>query len=203
MDERFARLECWTRERYPTFANVTHRWSGQVLEPVDFMPFSGCNLGESNIYIHTGDSGQGITNGVAGSLTILPLIIGEDSRYAPLFEPGRRSAISTAAMAEFVRGQAADVMHLAEHLGPGELSSEDELAPGEGGLLRSGLSILAVYKAENGSIARRSASCSHMGCVVHWNSFEKCWDCPCHGSQFAPDGQVLNGPAVAPLAAAE
>lgn len=48
---------------------------------------------------------------------------------------------------------------------------------------------------------RRSAACTHMGCIMHWNPFEKCRDCPCHGSHFAPDGQVLNGPALSPLAA--
>ena len=65
--------------------------------------------------------------------------------------------------------------------------------------MRQGAIKLACYKANDGTITRRSATCTHMGCIVHWNTFEKCWDCPCHGSQFAPDGQVLNGPAVKPL----
>lgn len=59
------------------------------------MPFSGRNPGSRNVYIHTGNSGQGITNGVAGSLTILPLVIGEDSRYAGVLNPGRKSLTST------------------------------------------------------------------------------------------------------------
>jgi glycine/D-amino acid oxidase-like deaminating enzyme/nitrite reductase/ring-hydroxylating ferredoxin subunit len=203
MEERLDELEDWTRARYPSFTAAEYRWSGQVLEPIDFMPFSGRNPGNTNIYIHTGDSGQGITNGVAGSLTILPLIIGEDSRYAPVLDPSRKSATSTASIGEFVRGQAGVVKNYAEYIGPGDVQSEDELQPGEGALIRSGLAQVATYKAEDGSIIRRSAVCTHMGCLVHWNDFEKCWDCPCHGSQFAPDGQVLNGPAVKPLAAVE
>lgn len=203
MDERLARLEEWTREHYPDFSAAEYRWSGQVLEPIDFMPFSGRNPGNSNVYIHTGDSGQGITNGVAGSLTILPLIIGEDSRYAPLLDPGRTSMKSGEAIGGFVRGQVGAVKNLVQHIGPGEISSVDDLKPGDGGILREGMSKIAAYKAEDGTVIRRSASCTHLGCVVHWNEFEKCWDCPCHGSQFAPDGQVLNGPAVKPLAAAE
>jgi glycine/D-amino acid oxidase-like deaminating enzyme/nitrite reductase/ring-hydroxylating ferredoxin subunit len=202
-DERLDDLENWTRERYPSFTTSEYRWSGQVLEPIDFMPFSGRNPGNKNIYIHTGDSGQGITNGVAGSLTIMPLIIGEDSRYAPVFDPSRKSATSTSSIGEFVRGQAGVVKNFAEYVGPGDVKSEDDLQPGEGALIRSGLSQVATYKAEDGTIIRRSASCTHMGCLVHWNGFEKCWDCPCHGSQFAPDGQVLNGPAVKPLAEVE
>jgi glycine/D-amino acid oxidase-like deaminating enzyme/nitrite reductase/ring-hydroxylating ferredoxin subunit len=203
MAERFSRLADWTRKRYPDFSKVDYRWSGQVMEPVDFMPFSGRNPGNRNIYIHTGDSGQGITNGVAGSLTILPLIIGEDSRYAPLFDPGRKPFGSTASIGEFVRGQAGAAKNLAEHLGPGELSSVDELKPGEGGIIRRGLHKVAAWRGEDGKVVERSATCTHLGCIVHWNGFEKCWDCPCHGSQFAPNGEVLNGPAVTPLAALE
>jgi hypothetical protein len=202
-DERLDDLEQWTRERYPSFTTAEYRWSGQVLEPIDFMPFSGRNPGNANIYIHTGDSGQGITNGVAGSLTIMPLIIGEDSRYAPVLDPSRKSAASTSSIGEFVRGQAGVVKNFAEYVGPGDVKSVDELQPGEGALIRSGLSQIATYKAEDGTVMRRSAVCTHMGCLVHWNGFEKCWDCPCHGSQFAPDGQVLNGPAVKPLAEVE
>jgi hypothetical protein len=76
----------------------------------------------------------------------------------------------------------------------------DEIEPGEGAIVRRGLAKHAVYRAENGSLVELSATCTHVGCIVHWNSFEKCWDCPCHGSQFQPDGSVLNAPAVSPLA---
>ena len=203
MDERLARLEAWTRARYPSFTGAQYRWSGQVMETIDFMPFSGRNPGNKNIYIHTGDSGQGITNGVAGSLTIMPLIIGEDSRYAPVLDPGRKSLTSTASLSELVREHAGSAKNYVEHITAGEISSADELAPGEGGLMRKGLSKIAVYKDEKGAVTQRSAVCTHLGCIVHWNTFEKCWDCPCHGSQFAPDGQVLNGPAAKPLAEVE
>ena len=197
---RFARLAEWTRKRYPGFGEVEHSWSGQVLEPVDFLPFSGSNPGSRNVYVHTGDSGQGITNGVAGSLTLLPLIIGSHSRYAPLFEPGRISATSTASVGEFVRGQLGAIKNLAQHLGPGELDSTDQLKPGDGGIIRRGLHKVAAFRDLDGALIERSAVCTHLGCIVHWNSFERCWDCPCHGSQFSPDGAVLNGPAVRPLA---
>jgi hypothetical protein len=203
MDKRLDDLESWTREHYPSFTRADYRWSGQVLEPMDFMPFSGRNPGNKNIYIHTGDSGQGITNGVAGSLTIMPLIIGEDSRYAPVLDPGRKSFTSTSSIGEFVREQAGSAKNYMEHITGGEIASADELAPGEGGLMRKGLHKIAVYRDEDGSVTQRSAVCTHLGCIVHWNNFEKCWDCPCHGSQFAPDGQVLNGPAAKPLAEVE
>lgn len=103
MDARFAALEDWSRRRYPTLGTIDYRWSGQVLEPIEFMPFTGRNPGDRHIYIHSGDSGQGITNGVAASLTLLPLIIGEDSLFAPLFEPSRKSLTSRPSLGEFVK----------------------------------------------------------------------------------------------------
>jgi nitrite reductase/ring-hydroxylating ferredoxin subunit len=199
MDARIGALAEWTRRRYPDFGKVEHSWSGQVLETIDFMPFSGRNPGNENIYVHTGDSGQGITHGVAGALTIAPLILGQNSRFAEVLDPGRKSLASVPSLKEFAEGQAGVVKNLSEHLGPGEIGSADDLAPGEGGILRDGLSKLAVYKDLDGGVTRRSAVCTHVGCVVHWNPFEKCWDCPCHGSQFAPGGEVLNGPALSSL----
>ncbi len=199
MDARIGALAEWTRRRYPGFGKVEFSWSGQVMEPIDFMPFSGRNPGEENVFVHTGDSGQGITNGVAGALTIAPLILGQDSRFAEIFDPGRKSLTSVPSLAEFAEGQAGVLKNMAEHLGPGEIASANDLAPGQGGILRRGARKVAVYRDGDGTVSERSAVCTHAGCVVHWNDFEKCWDCPCHGSQFAPHGEVLNGPAVRPL----
>lgn len=199
MAERLARLADWTRRRYPGFERTDYSWSGQVLEPIDFMPWSGRNPGNRNVYIHTGDSGQGMTNGVAGSLVIATLIRGGASAWAGLLDPARKGT-AAASIGEFVKGQIGAVRNLAEHLGPGELGSVDELKPGEGGIIRRGLTKVAAWRDENGVVVERNASCTHLGCIVHWNSFERCWDCPCHGSQFAPDGEVLNGPALVPLA---
>jgi glycine/D-amino acid oxidase-like deaminating enzyme/nitrite reductase/ring-hydroxylating ferredoxin subunit len=199
MAERIARLADWTRRRYPSFGRADYSWSGQVMEPIDFLPYSGRNPGNRNIYLHTGDSGQGITNGVAGALNIAALILGRETPWAEVLDPARKSSTAATAIGEFVRGQAGAVKNLAEHLGPGEIASLDELAPGAGAIIRRGLHKIAAYRDRDGRVTERSAACTHLGCIVHWNGFEQCWDCPCHGSQFAPDGQVLNGPAVKPL----
>jgi Rieske Fe-S protein len=91
------------------------------------------------------------------------------------------------------------VKNFAEYLAPGELKSFDELKPGKGAIIRDGLSKIAAYRDENGVLYQRSAKCTHVGCHVHWNSLERCWDCPCHGSHFAIDGTALNAPAITPL----
>jgi glycine/D-amino acid oxidase-like deaminating enzyme/nitrite reductase/ring-hydroxylating ferredoxin subunit len=198
MDERFAHLEAWTREHYPSFRDAEYRWSGQVMEPVDFLPYTGLNPGNLRTYVHTGDSGQGMTNGVAGSLNFIALLAGDKARFADLFDPGRKPA-SGIALKEFATEQAEVVGNLAEYLMPGEVASADEIQPGEGAIVRRGLKKIAAYRDESGQLIERSAVCTHVGCIIHWNGLEKCWDCPCHGSQFAIDGSVLNGPAVHPL----
>ncbi len=94
------------------------------------------------------------------------------------------------------------VRNFAERMGGSDVSSVDEVRPGQGALIRSGLSHLAVARDEDGTLHVCSATCTHAGCLVHWNGVERCWECPCHGSHFAPDGTVLHGPATAPLEAA-
>lgn len=167
------------------------------------MPFTGLNPGSNRSIFTPALRGQGITNGVAANLTLSPLIIGEDSRYAPLLEPSRKSLTSRPSLGRFIQGQIGELESLAEYATPDELSSVEDLAPGDGGTLREGLAKIAVYKDEQRAVHRRFASCRHMGCIVHWNSLEKCWDCPCHASHFAPEGSVLNGPAVTALANAD
>jgi Rieske Fe-S protein len=200
MEQRFERLQAWTREHFPSFQKPEYRWSGQVMEPADCMPYSGRD-GSDRVYVHTGDSGTGMTNGVAGALNFIALYRNEKAHFAELFNPHRKPA-SSYALTEYVKGQGPVVANLAEYVETGEVSSIDEIKPGEGAILRHGLAKHAVYRSEDGAITELSAACTHVGCIVHWNSFEKCWDCPCHGSQFQPDGTVLNAPAISPLAKA-
>jgi glycine/D-amino acid oxidase-like deaminating enzyme/nitrite reductase/ring-hydroxylating ferredoxin subunit len=198
MEQRFSKLEDWARQRFPQLGKVEHRWSGQVMEPVDFLPYSGRD-GPDNVYIHSGDSGQGMTNGVAGALNFIALYRNDKARFAELFAPGRKPKAGIS-LKEFASGQGPVMANLGEYLTPGEFDSIDRIKPGEGAVLRRGAAKHAVFKGEDGTITERSAVCTHVGCIVHWNSFEKCWDCPCHGSQFLPDGSVINGPAITPLA---
>lgn len=196
MGDRFARLEDWARRHYPQLQSVDYRWSGQVMEPVDYLPYTGLNHGNTRIYIHTGDSGQGLTNGVAGSMILRDLIAGLDNSWAEVTDPLR---ISLSAAGDFLKENIEAATHWAEHLTAGDVGSTNEIQPGQGAVIRDGLKKLAVFRDESGTLHTRSAACSHAGCVVHWNPFERCWDCPCHGSHFAVDGSVLNGPAIMPL----
>jgi glycine/D-amino acid oxidase-like deaminating enzyme/nitrite reductase/ring-hydroxylating ferredoxin subunit len=197
MEERFARLEAWTRDHVPALGEITHRWSGQVYEPVDYAAYIGRNPGNTNVYVATGDSGQGITHGAVAGMLIRDLVLDRDNAWAALYEPGR---VRIKAAGGFIRENLTVAQSFAEYVRPGQISAVDELAPGEGAVLGSGKNKIAACRDSDGALHVRSAVCTHLGCIVQWNSFEQCWDCPCHGSHFAMDGDVLQGPALAPLA---
>jgi glycine/D-amino acid oxidase-like deaminating enzyme/nitrite reductase/ring-hydroxylating ferredoxin subunit len=191
-EERFRRLEAWARERFPRMTQVEYRWSGQVLEPVDSLAFIGRNPGDENVYIATGDSGHGMTHGTIAGILLTDLILGRDNPWAPLYDPAR---VRLRAAGTFAQENLNVAAQYADWATGGDVSSVNDIAPGTGAVLRSGLHKLAVYRDEQGVLHERSAVCPHLGCIVNWNATERTWDCPCHGSRFDPYGQVLNGPA--------
>jgi len=128
------------------------------------------------------------------------LIIYGAGEWSEVYEPSRKPV---SAVVNFINENVTAIKNFAEYLMPAEINSAGDLKPGEGGIMRNGASKVAVCRGENGALHANSAVCTHLGCNVHWNSTEQCWDCPCHGSQFAPDGAVLAGPAIAPLPPAE
>jgi glycine/D-amino acid oxidase-like deaminating enzyme/nitrite reductase/ring-hydroxylating ferredoxin subunit len=193
---RFEGLESWIRALLPQLGNVTHRWSGQVLDTVDYAAFIGRNPGNEHVFVHTGDSGQGLTHGVLGSLLLSRLITGEPAPWADFYDPSR---VAASAAKNFIVENITAVKNFAEYVARGELKSIDELKLGRGAIIREGLRKIAAYRDHAGRVHRLSAACTHLGCHLHWNSLEQCWDCPCHGSHFAIDGTPLNGPAVAAL----
>ena len=91
-----------------------------------------------------------------------------------MLEPSRKS-FSPTSLGGFIRSQAEVVKNMAEHIGPSEVRSVDEIAPGEGAIMRRGAFKIACYKSDDGIVTQRSAICTHVGCIVHWNTFEKCW----------------------------
>jgi Rieske Fe-S protein len=168
------------------------------MEPVDSLAFIGRNpLDDDNVYIVTGDSGNGMTHGTLAGLLLGDLIAGRASPWEKLYDPARKSLKSaTSYLGENANAVKRMVKDWAKG---GEVKERDDIARGEGAIVRDGMTMLAVYRETDGSLQECSAVCTHLGCIVQWNSGEKSWDCPCHGSRFSTDGSVLNGPAAAPL----
>jgi glycine/D-amino acid oxidase-like deaminating enzyme/nitrite reductase/ring-hydroxylating ferredoxin subunit len=194
---RFRRLEEWARARFTQAGEVEHRWSGQVVEPFDGLAFIGKNPRDAdNVYIATGDSGQGMTHGAIAGMLLRDLVLGRASPWTRVYDPARKSP---RAAAEYARIQASVAAQYADWLTGGELPGIADVRPGTGAVLRRGLHKIAVYRGHDGRVTVCNATCTHLGGVVRWNSQEQSWDCPVHGSRFAPTGEVLNGPANDPL----
>ncbi len=168
-----------------------------VPEEVSALAFIGRNpMDKENVYICTGDSGQGMTHGTIASILLTDLILGRENPWATLYDPSR---ITLRAAGEYARENLNVAKKYGEWLTRGEVQSVDEIAPGDGGILRRDKTKTAVFRDGAGVVHERSAVCSHLGCIVHWNNVEKSWDCPCHGSRFDQKGDVLNGPAICGL----
>lgn len=193
----FAALEVWARRQFPIISEIVDRWSGQVQEPADCVAFIGVAPTKfPNVYVITGDSGQGLTHGSLGAQLVTDLIQGRPNSWAALYNPSRKTLTS-----DFVTENLNAVKHFSEYLTGGEVKSKEQIASGHGAIMRQGMKKVAVYRDSAGAIHRMSAACTHMGCIVHWNDVEKSWDCPCHGSRFDAEGKVVMGPAVDDLAA--
>jgi glycine/D-amino acid oxidase-like deaminating enzyme/nitrite reductase/ring-hydroxylating ferredoxin subunit len=195
-DVRFEAIEAWIRSLVPQLGKEVSRWSGQVLDTIDYCGLIGRNPGNERVYVACGDSGQGMTHGALAGLLIKDLILTGKSPWQAVYDPDRKPP---SGIVNYINENVTAIKNFAEYLMPSEIDSVDALKPGEGGIIRDGTSKVAACRDRAGKLHLCSAVCTHLGCHVHWNSTEQCWDCPCHGSHFAPDGSVLNGPALAPL----
>jgi Rieske Fe-S protein len=163
------------------------------METVDYLSFTGRNpLDRDNVYIHTGDSGMGLTHGTIAGMLLCDLILGRRNPWAELYDPSRKTA---GAAREYAAENLNVARQYTDWLTPGEVRSSDDIAAGSGAVMRRGLHKIAVYRDPQGALHETSATCPHLGCIVHWNSAEHTWDCPCHGSRFDCRGKVINGPA--------
>jgi len=193
----FENLRRWIETHLDIHARVTTRWSGQIMEPVDGMAYIGHNPSdEDNVYIVTGDSGNGLTHGSLAGILLRDMITGIENPWAKLYDPSRLYARSLGA---YIREATQSTMPYGDWLSTGDVPSPQQIEAGEGAVIRDGLSKVAVYKDEMNRLHCFSAVCTHLGGIVRWNAAEKTWDCPCHGSRFDRFGQVVNGPAITEL----
>jgi glycine/D-amino acid oxidase-like deaminating enzyme/nitrite reductase/ring-hydroxylating ferredoxin subunit len=195
-EDRYTRLIEWTKKRFPAMGEVVYQWSGQVMEPVDSLAFIGKNPGNENIYIITGDSGNGMTHGTLGGMIVSDIITGNENPWEDLYSPSRISLKTTGDYLHEVGNMTAQ---LVDWVSKGDIKDADELKPGEGGVISSGLKKIAVYRDDKNCIHAHTAVCPHLGGILQWNAEEKSFDCPLHGSRFTTDGKVINGPAIGDL----
>jgi glycine/D-amino acid oxidase-like deaminating enzyme/nitrite reductase/ring-hydroxylating ferredoxin subunit len=198
-ERSYQQVHEWLRQRFPEAGPLAYRWSGEVVEPLDGVAYLGRNPGSRNVYVISGDSGNGISHATIGAMLVCDQIRGRGNAWAPVYDPSRKPARQTL---HFMREQANVAAQYLDWVTVGEWTPS-ALAAGQGTVVRSGLHKFAVYRDDDGTLHCRSATCPHLACVVRWNGLDRTWDCPCHGSRFDAYGNVLHGPAVSDLAAVD
>jgi glycine/D-amino acid oxidase-like deaminating enzyme/nitrite reductase/ring-hydroxylating ferredoxin subunit len=198
-DSRFAQLERYARERFDV-SEVVHRWSGQVIESVDGLPYIGKNPLSDNLYVATGFSGNGMTFGTLSGMIISDVVLGIENPWSTLYQPSRIKPVASA-MSFISENIDTPMCFVGDRLAAPEARRLSQIDPGQGKIMRIEGKKVAVFRDQSGVIKACSAVCPHLGCLVNWNNAESSWDCPCHGSRFDTDGNVLNGPAIAGLKA--
>jgi len=188
-------LEDWARAHFSGLGEIKFRWSGQVIEPMDGLAYIGRNPGDENVYIATGDSGQGLTHGTIAGLLLTDLIRGKSHPWEKIYDPKR---VRLRAAPTYVTENANVAAQYTDWVRGGDSEIKD-LPNDSGTVIRRGLQKIAVYKDPEGQTHQVSANCPHLHGVVRWNATEKTWDCPCHGSRFDRMGGVIEGPAICNL----
>ena len=192
-EERYQQLLDWAQERMHVEPRLAFHWSGQIIEPIDGLAYIGRNPGDAdNIFIVTGDSGHGLTHGTIAGLLLRDLIFERENPWVDLYSPSR---LGWKGLDNYLKEAVQSTSPYTDWVKPGDVNSTENIKEHEGAVIRDGLKKLAVYRDHSGTLHTFSATCPHLGGVVRWNSSEKTWDCPCHGSRFDKMGQVVNGPA--------
>lgn len=197
--ERFLRLDGWMHEHFPVGATA-YRWAAQDNDVSDGVPLVGpFHPGARHVYVATGFGGWGMSGGAMAGQLLSSVLTGSEPEWAGLYDPRRlRSTIREGT--GLLKQQAEVARHfVGDRLRSTHVDSVDDIAPGTGAVVRVDGRRCAVYRDEGGDLHALSARCTHLGCLVAFNEAETAWECPCHGSRFGVDGDVLQGPAVRPL----
>ncbi|MEI5528169.1 FAD-dependent oxidoreductase [Streptomyces brasiliscabiei] len=199
VEERFGRLSAWADDRFGGLA-LSHRWAAQDNDSTDSVPLVGpLRPGSRHVYVATGFGGWGLSGGIMAGRLLSDLITGRPPAWHRLYDP-RRLASVVREGTSFLKHQTQVARHfVGDRLPAVTAPAPDDIPPGHGAVVRRGGRHYALHRDEEGTLRALSARCTHLGCLVAFNDAEQTWECPCHGSRFAPDGRVLQGPAVHPL----
>lgn len=195
--EPYEELVRFTREHWDV-AEITHLWSAQDAVPYDKLPMIGSYTpGNRRLYGATGYQKWGLSSGTFAAMLLADLVRDRENAWAERFSPHRVSLKSAPTLVKLNAKVAADF--LGDRLRTADVDSVAQVPAGEARVVQHGTDKLAVYRDEAGDAHAVSARCTHLGCLVRFNAAERSWDCPCHGSRFDVDGNVLEGPATEPL----
>jgi glycine/D-amino acid oxidase-like deaminating enzyme/nitrite reductase/ring-hydroxylating ferredoxin subunit len=197
-EERYRRLEAFAREHWDV-RRVAYRWSAQDNTTLDGVPYVGrLSPISGRVFMATGFAKWGLTGGTAAALVLSDLLFGREHPWAGLFDPNRLTL--RASVPRLVKENAvAGLRFVGDRITKRGSRSIEDLQHGEGDIVRLDGEKVAGHRRDDGTLVAVSTRCTHLGCQLSWNSAERSWDCPCHGSRFSPEGEVLQGPAVREL----
>lgn len=182
-----------------TVEDMPFRWSTQDCMTLDDLPYVGNFTSDTpNMYVATGFGKWGMTNSTVSAMILRDLIVKGESPWQDAYSPSRQTIIASAK--NFIVENA----NVAGQLIGGKLSplpKDIDVEPGEGKVVEVNGKRAGAYRDEKGTLHLVNTTCTHMGCELNWNSAERSWDCPCHGSRFTYDGEIIEGPALKPLRA--
>jgi len=190
-EQSYARLRARLKKIIPK-ARVDHRWSGQVICTPDGLPYIGENA--EHQFVATGYCGNGITFGTMGAMMARDWATGRTNPWTDLFAVDRKK-IKGATWNYLRENKDYPYYMVKDRITRPEADSIRKLKPGEGMIIGSRGKKCAAFRDGNGKVYKLSPVCTHLGCLVRWNSAESTWDCPCHGSRFKATGEVIAGPA--------
>jgi glycine/D-amino acid oxidase-like deaminating enzyme/nitrite reductase/ring-hydroxylating ferredoxin subunit len=193
--DHFAALASYARHRLQS-ATIATWWSAQFYDPADGLPYIGRSPLSERVYIATGFAGVGLVQGTMAAMDLADRLRGTEADV-----PWKATRLTLASTPRVVAEGFDVATHwIGDRLLPTDGGSVDDLAAGQGRMLRIDGQRRAVYRDDNGRLHILSPVCTHLGCLVHWNHSARTWDCPCHGTRYAATGEVLEGPALSPLA---
>jgi len=195
---RYRTLEEYLGEHWPQAGPVEYRWSTQDYMSVDRVPFIGrLRRTSAHVFTATGFSKWGMTGGTLAAMLLSDHILGRENPWAELYDAKRiKPKVS---LKRFVAGNRSAAYHFVADRLRSDDADIESLGPGDGAIMRKGVRKRAVYRDESGVLHVLSPVCQHLYCHVIWNPSEQSWDCPCHGSRYSGEGEVIQGPTVKPL----
>ena len=194
-EQRYRTLEAFAREHWDV-RSVDFRWSAHDNTTADGIPYVGrLTPFTDRVLMATGFAKWGMTGGTAAALVLSDRILGRENAWTDLYDPNRLN-LRAAAPSLLKKNAEVGLHFVGDRLRQRPTRTPADLQPGEGDLVRHAGEIVAAYRDADGTLTAVSPTCTHLGCRVAFNTAERSWDCPCHGSRFAPDGEVLHGPAV-------
>ena len=193
----YRKLEAMLRARF-NVQDADYLWSAQQYRSADGLPYIGPSISADHVYVATGFGADGLTYGTLAGFMLAEHVAGRRTEFDDLYSPRRFAPLKSAG--KFIKENLNVAgYYVKDYLGGTQATQPADIARGEGKVISIGDDKLAVYRDDAGALHAVSPVCTHLKCIVHWNGAERSWDCPCHGSRFSVEGDVLEGPALAPL----